>query len=387
MLISVLVEIMTFNEKTFTYSVPSNLIEKISIGKRVIVPFGNRNINGLIIGFEKNSEYKTKDIIEVVDEEVILTEELIYLGKIMSQNYICSLMSCYQCMLPSALKFNKKSVNIRYEKYIEKINDVDKPSKGENNILNLFNETNIIKYSEIKNKTVLKRLIEKGILKEVSVEKYRLNKTYEKKDLKVLTEAQNEAYNKILFSKNIVTLLRGVTGSGKTEIYMHLIKKCLDEGKTGIVLVPEISLTTQLINRFMNVFGSNVAVLHSSLSDGEKYDEWRKIKSGKVSLVIGTRSAIFAPLSNIGLIIIDEEHEDTYKQENNPRYKVVDIAIKRSEYNNAKVVLGSATPSLESYARASVSKYDLVELLERVNNNIMPEVHIIDMKDEIKKGN
>ena len=386
MLISVLVEIQALNEKTFTYSVPSNLVSKIKIGKRVCVPFGNRSIYGLVIGFETSCEYKTKDIIEVIDDEVIINEELIKLGKSMSENYICSLMSCYQCMLPSALKFNNKKINIKYEKYIEKINNLDKPSKGEKNILDLFNDKNIVKYSDIKNKTILKKLIEKNILKEVNIEKYRLNKTYEKKDLKVLTKYQKETYDSILNSKKMVTLLRGVTGSGKTEIYMHLIKECLNKGKTGIVLVPEISLTTQLINRFMSVF-DDVAVLHSSLSDGEKYDEWRKIKEGKVSLVIGTRSAIFAPLSNIGLIIIDEEHEDTYKQENNPRYRAIDIALERAKFNNAKIVLGSATPSLESYARAKVGKYDLVELTERVNNNRLPEVKVIDMKAEMKKGN
>ena len=180
MLINVLVEIKALNEKTFTYSVPSNLIEKVSIGKRVTVPFGNRYINGLITGYVNACEYKTKDIIDVIDEEVILNDELINLGKIMSENYICSLMSCYECMLPSALKFNSKKINIKYEKYIEKINDLDTPSKGEENILSLFKNTNIVKYSEIKNKTILKRLIEKNILKEVNREKYRFNKSYEK---------------------------------------------------------------------------------------------------------------------------------------------------------------------------------------------------------------
>lgn len=387
MLVSVLVEIKALKEKTFTYNVPKTLIYKAKIGTRVVVPFGNRELSGLIISYEKACEYETKDIIEVLDDEPILNEELINLGKIMSENYLCSLMSCYQSMLPSALKFNNKKINIKYEKYIEKIGDLDNPSKGEENILNLFNNTNVVKKSDIKSKTVLKKLIDKCILKEVSIEKSRLNSTYEKRELKVLTPSQEEALESILNGKNRVCLLRGVTGSGKTEIYMHLIKNILNEGKTGIILVPEISLTTQLIDRFRGVFHDDIAVLHSSLSDGEKYDEWRKIRDGKVSLVIGTRSAIFAPLKNIGIIIIDEEHEDTYKQENSPRYKAVDIAIERGKYNNAKVVLGSATPSLESYARASVKKYDLVELLERVNHHPLPEVRIIDMKNEMKKGN
>lgn len=387
MLVSVLVEIKALNEKTFTYSVPTNLIPKAKLGVRVSVPFGSRSLNGLITSYEEYSEYETKDIIGVLDEEPILNEELIELGKIMSQKYICSLMSCYQCMLPSALKFNKKDIKIKYEKYVEKINDLDNPSKGEVNILNLFNNSNLVKYSDIKNKDILKRLIDKNILRVVTKEKYRYSSIYEKKDLNVLTSSQEKAYNDILNCKNMVCLLRGVTGSGKTEIYMHLIKNILSIGKRAIVLVPEISLTTQLIDRFKSIFNDDIAVLHSSLSDSERYDEWRKIKESKVSLVIGTRSAIFAPLKNIGLIIIDEEHEDTYKQENNPRYKAIDIAVERAKYNKAKVILGSATPSLESYAIASVGKYDLVELLDRVNNKKMPTVSVVDMKDEMKRGN
>ena len=167
----------------------------------------------------------------------------------------------------------------------------------------------------------------------------------------------------------------------------RLIKEYISKNKTCIVLVPEISLTTQLIHRFRCVFGDDIAILHSSLSDGERYDEFRRIKDGKIKVVIGTRSAVFAPLENLGLIIIDEEQEDTYKQENNPRYKTIDIAIERSKYNNAKVLLGSATPTLESYARSKVGKYDLCELTERVNKKDLPLVHIVDMKNEIKKGN
>lgn len=385
MLINVLVEIKALNEKTFTYSVPSYLISKVEIGKRVLVPFGKRNIYGLITGYVNNTEYDTKDIIDVIDDEIILSDELIKLGEFMSNKYICSLMSCYQCMLPNALKFNKKDVNIKYEIYIEKIGDLSNPSRGEINILDLFKESNIVRKKDIKNKNILNKLIEKGVLKEVKEEVYRFNKIIKENKLNTLTNEQNKAYESILQSKKNVILLRGVTGSGKTEIYMHLIKKCIDNGRNAMILVPEISLTTQLINRIMSVF-KDTAILHSNLSDGEKYDEWRKIKNNKVSLVIGTRSAVFAPLSNIGLIIIDEEHEDTYKQDTIPRYRVIDIALERIKYNNAKILLGSATPSLESYSLAKVGRYELVELTKRVNNHL-PLVKIIDMKDEIKKGN
>ena len=239
----------------------------------------------------------------------------------------------------------------------------------------------------IKNRAILKRLVDNGVLKKELHENYRLDYNFIKQDMKVLTKAQNTAYNEILNTDKLITLLRGVTGSGKTEIYVHLVNEVIQKNKTAIVLVPEISLTTQLIDRFRGIFGNNIAVLHSSLSDGERYDEWRRIKSGKVSVVIGTRSAIFSPINNIGIIIIDEEHEDTYKQENNPKYRTLDIAIERAKYSNAKIVLGSATPSLESYAKAKVGRYNLVELLERVNSISLPKVYIIDMKDEMKKGN
>ena len=386
MLISVLVEIESFKEKTFTYSVPHNLKSKVKVGVRVVVPFGNRKLRGIVIDYVDNTEYEAKDIIEVLDDSPILNEELIELGKKMSKMYICSLMSCYLSMLPSALKFNNNTTKIKYEVYYEKIKDIDNPTKGELNILNLFDSQKEVKSSLIKNKVILKRLVENNILKEIKKESYRLNSNYEKSSLKVLTDSQNKALDSIINTDKMVTLLRGITGSGKTEIYMHLIKKVLEDKKTAIVLVPEISLTTQLINRFKSVF-DDIAILHSSLSDGERYDEYRKIRDGKVSLVIGTRSAIFSPLNNIGIIIIDEEHVDSYKQENNPRYNTLDIAIERAKYHNAKIVLGSATPSLESYAKAYVGRYNLVELLDRVNNNKLPKVYIIDMKDEMKKKN
>ena len=193
--------------------------------------------------------------------------------------------------------------------------------------------------------------------------------------------------NSIELNKTNTYLLYGVTGSGKTIVYIDLIKKVISSGKCAIMLVPEISLTTQMVNRLYNSFGDDVAILHSGLSEGEKYDEYTKISNGEVHVVVGTRSAIFAPLSNIGLIIIDEEHSSTYKQENNPRYNSVDIAKKRSEYNNCPLILGSATPSLESFARAKKGVYKLLSLPNRVGNYNLPSVSIVDMSVEMKKRN
>ena len=208
-------------------------------------------------------------------------------------------------------------------------------------------------------------------------------------DNKKLNEEQQHAFNTIINSLNInkTFLLYGVTGSGKTLIYIHLIKEVIKKGKTAILLVPEISLTEQIVSIFYQNFGSDVAILHSGLSNKEKYEEYIKILNNEIKIVIGTRSAIFAPLKNIGIIIIDEEHSDTYKQENTPRYHARDIAMHRCEFNRCPLILGSATPSLESMARAKKNVYELVTLKNRANNLPLPEVSIVDMKMELEKRN
>ena len=386
MFVDVLVNIKSLGEKIFTYSVSDDLKDIVRVGFRVIVPLLNREIEGLIIGIRDSADFETKPIVSLLDSEPVFDDELLSLGKYMKDEYLCSLMSAYESMLPDALKFNKTKTSIKYETYITKVGDIDNPSVYEKNVLKLFDNGDVLK-RDIKSKSTLNRLLDMGVLKEVKREKNRLCVNYERRELRKLTDKQLDAYNLLLNSKKSVCLLRGVTGSGKTEIYMHLIKDVISVGKTVIVLVPEITLTTQLIERFRSVFGSDIAVLHSALSSGEKYDEYRRIKDLKAKVVIGTRSAVFSPLTNIGLIVIDEEQEDSYKQENEPRYKTFDIALKRCEYNNAKLILGSATPTLESYAKAKIGRYELVELLDRVNNKKMPKVYVVDMKDEIKTGN
>lgn len=386
MFVDVLVNIKSLGEKIFTYSVSDDLKDIVRVGFRVIVPLLNREIEGLIIGIRDSVDFETKPIVSLLDSEPVFDDELLSLGKYMKDEYLCSLMSAYESMLPDALKFNKTKTSIKYETYITKVGDIDNPSVYEKNVLKLFDNGDVLK-RDIKSKSTLNRLLDMGVLKEVKREKNRSCVNYERRELRKLTDKQLDAYNLLLNSKKSVCLLRGVTGSGKTEIYMHLIKDVISVGKTVIVLVPEITLTTQLIGRFRSVFGSDIAVLHSALSSGEKYDEYRRIKDLKAKVVIGTRSAVFSPLTNIGLIVIDEEQEDSYKQENEPRYKTFDIALKRCEYNNAKLILGSATPTLESYAKAKIGRYELVELLDRVNNKKMPKVYVVDMKDEIKTGN
>ncbi|OZU90371.1 primosomal protein N' [Virgibacillus indicus] len=242
--------------------------------------------------------------------------------------------------------------------------------------------------------STVKALIDKGLLESFQMEVYRNpydDDAFARTVALELTEEQTTAIlpikENISNEKHDVFLLHGVTGSGKTEVYLQSIQDVLDKGKEAIVLVPEISLTPQMVKRFKGRFGSNVAVMHSALSVGEKYDEWRRIQRKEVQVVVGARSAIFAPFENIGIIIIDEEHETSYKQEDQPRYHARDVAIHRGETHQCPVILGSATPTLESYARAQKGVYKLATLSKRTNEKAMPEVEIIDMRDELHAGN
>ena len=378
-------------DKTFTYNIPINLKDKVKVGIRVLVPFGNRKLEGFVMDIgDIKTEYKIKDIIDVIDEEEVLTEELIYLGKYMSRKTLSSLISCYQTMLPKALKASfKTNINKKYETYVTLLdkNYIPKTNAQKNIIDNIKENTlksDIYKISSSEYKTLIKN----NVIKEEKKEVYRLNDDILKENSNiVLNKEQKSVVNEVIKDKDKFNpyLLYGVTGSGKTEVYMHIIDEIIKE-KEVIVLVPEISLTPQFVSVFKKRFGSIVAIMHSGLSDGERYDEYRKIKEGKVSIAIGARSCIFSPFKNLGLIIIDEEHTDTYKQDNNPRYDAIDIALKRAKYNNIPLILGSATPSIESYTRAKLGIYKLLELPNRINKKL-PSVVLVDMKNEIKKGN
>ena len=389
----VLVEIKAKNiNKTFTYLIPNNL--NVQVGIRVLVPFGKQKLEGFVLNINnKKLDYELKKIIDVIDEKPILNKEMLELGKYISKKTLCNLISAYQTMLPTALKAkNNFNVSKKYISYLKlKNKNIELKNESQKKILDLFKNEDIIlkeKANSISTSSV-KTMIKNNVLEEIKEEKYRINNESIKEENKIkLTEEQEKVVKQILNKKNKFQpfLLHGVTGSGKTEVYMNLIENVLKEKKEAIVLVPEISLTPQLVNSFRKRFGENIAVLHSRLSNGEKYDEWRKIERKEVSVVVGARSAIFAPLTNLGIIIIDEEHEATYKQENNPKYNAIDIALWRAKRYNIPVVLGSATPKVESYTRANMGIYELVELNKRINNNL-PKVTLIDMKDEIKKNN
>lgn len=379
---------------TFTYHVPSNVEDNLLIGKRVLVPFSNRTVEGFVLGYDaKTDDYEIKDIIKIIDDEPVLNDELINLGIYMSKKYLCPLINCYQSMLPKALKAGVKNgggiKELLYVKLNDNVVNADVKVKKQLEIIDFLKDNKEVLKSSIQSKSSLSKLIEKGIVLEYYKETYRKVETeLDRKEI-LLTKEQKLVSKTIksYLNKQLVTLLYGVTGSGKTEVYIDVVKEVVKSGKSAIILVPEISLTPQITARFKGVFKDEIAILHSSLSDGERYDEYRKIIREEVSVVIGARSAIFAPLNNIGIIIIDEEHSESYKQENNPRYSTLDIAVERSKTHECPVILGSATPKIESYARAKKGYYQLLELPSRVNNKPLPNVSIVDMKKEIRKGN
>lgn len=386
-------------DNNYIYSVPKELQDKIKVGIRVKISFGKMILEGFVIEINPPVTYdksKIKDILDIVDDTPVLNKEMLLLGKDMSNKLLCSLVSAYQVMLPKALKAEvNTNIKIKYNKYLRRIKTIEEIDKyietckydSQINLLCRLKEGDIL---ITKMTSSINTIIKYGFASIVMEEEKRYNYEGLKNYKKVtLTKEQQLVADKVISSFNTskTFLLYGVTGSGKTEVYMHIIEESINKGKTAIMLVPEISLTPQIVGKFISRFGNIISVLHSRLSDTERYDEYRKITEGKSKIVIGTRSAIFVPFTNIGVIIIDEEHTSSYKQENHPRYNAKNIAIWRSHYHNCPVLLGSATPSLETMARAGNKVYELLTLTSRVGISTLPKVNIVDMKEEVKKGN
>ena len=388
-------------DKAFTYIIKEELKDKMKVGMKVLVPFGNKLVNGFVMSImnDNNDDYELKEIKQILEPELILNNELLDLGKYMHDSLLCTYISAYQTMLPSAFKAkNQKNNYDFYEKYIilnKSINDINEYIKNNQRskkqisiIEELLNKEKVLKSSI--SGVSLNTLLDKEIVKEIKEQKYRISyKNNDKNKDVVFTSEQESAYQTInkSLNKNETFLLYGVTGSGKTEIYLKLIDDVIKSGKSAIMLVPEISLTMQIVNRFYNKFGDKVAVLHSGLSDGERHDEYLKVIRNEVSVVVGTRSAIYAPFNNLGIIIMDEEHSESYKQENNPKYHTKDIADFRCKYHNIPLVLGSATPRLESMARALKGVYTLITLKNRIGSSVLPKVSIVNMEEEYKNKN
>ncbi|MBQ8761939.1 MAG: primosomal protein N' [Clostridia bacterium] len=383
-------------DRVFEYIALENTIK----GQRVLVPFGNRQIEGYVLNLKETSDYdvnKLKTIVKAVDDFSILTEEFLSLSDYMIKHNHIKTVDAIRLFIPSDMRKGKVkelivnklvvSENINKEnllacvrknavKQIELINHIESGKEYLQSELNL----------KFGNSAVLK-LIEQGVLIKKQEQKLRKPDSQQKSDvLNILTKEQNAVVESIK-EKPATYLLFGVTGSGKTEVYMHCIRNVLKDGKTAIMLVPEISLTPQVLGSFRARFGEDVAILHSGLSAGERFDEWQRIRQGQAKIVVGARSAIFAPLNNVGIIIIDEEHDGSYKSESNPRFQTHDVAEFRAKYNNCPLVLGSATPSVESFYKAKTGEYVLLELPKRVNNQDMPQIQVVDMRSEISSGN
>ena len=386
-------------DRPFTYKVKDEDNEKIQVGHRVLVSFGNGNrlIEGFVIGLKcegGENIKRIKKISKIVDEEPILSRDDLKLIDFLREQYSCKYIDAIRTIIPVGLMRglkNKQKIVICYvrplsEKFqvkenYKKLSEFILEHNGEFTKTELHKEYGFSIY-------IINKLIEEGFLEAQEKVVYRYNNRFYKEEEKnILNEEQLEAFNTIINSEKKGFLLKGVTGSGKTEVYMNLVSEVLQAGKSAIMLVPEIALTPQMIERFKGRFGRNVSLFHSRLSPGERYDEWFRIKRGEVSLVVGARSAIFLPIHDLGLIIVDEEHENTYKSDHNPKYSTREVAKFLSEIKNCKYILGSATPSIESYYDAEIGKLELIEIKNRVSNRPLPDTEIVDMREELKNRN
>lgn len=462
----------------YSYRIPDEYKVMAKAGVRVLVPFGkgNRKTVGFITRLYEETEFdeKIKPVIKIIDEESLLTDEMLSIIMWLKENTFCTYFDAFKSVVPSGYTVNvtqrytlaNKSINedeldddeldiVKIIKYAKNQREVDrildytgKPKlkklitslidkgileesnvlkrktgdetvrmvrlsdeyiKGEivtsftvkqKNVVDFLQEYNCASVKEVCymtncTETIIKRLVQKQVLKEFRQEVMRnaigeIDKRVNINEI-ILNEEQQNAFLGIMdlinADKPAGALLYGVTGSGKTSVFYHLINQVLKMGKTALLLVPEISLTPQMVNKFKAIFGDSIAVLHSSLSLGQRMDEFKRIKKGDAKIVIGTRSAVFAPLSNIGIIIMDEEGENTYKSETSPRYHARDVAIQRCGHNNCVLVMASATPSLESFYYAKIGRYKLFELKERYSKSNLPDVEIIDMQSEAEAGN
>lgn len=366
----------------------------IKKGIRVIVSFNHQRLVGYVVDIhetglsqkelEEQNGFRFGFIGGVLDKEPLLSEELLRLCDEVASYYLAPKISVLQAMLPSSLKpaiSALKGPKVAYDTYYRLLKDDEEgltPKQKE--ALRLIKDSGEVLKKELGSPSIAKALIEKGRIEVFQKERDRLIiPEFEKEQPHELNLEQRRAFKTILECPQSVCLLQGVTGSGKTEVYLHLAEEYLKQGKGILMLVPEISLTPAMVEYFSRRFGGEIAILHSELTPAEKYDEYRRIASGRAKVVVGARSAVFAPLENIGLIILDEEHTESYKQDGVPFYHAREVAIMRASHFGAKVVLGSATPSLETKARAAKGVYAYAPMLKRVNERELPDTQIVDL--------
>jgi primosomal protein N' (replication factor Y) (superfamily II helicase) len=392
--------------KEFDYSIPEELTGQIEVGSRVQVSFGARKILGIITALaEESGHANLKPILKIIGTQSLVTPKVLKLARWIGEYYCCAPETALKSVLPEAIR--KENDGWKKQLFIRALplnGEFPKLPKRQQDVWNLIEErreillAELVELAETTTATV-RKLEDRGLVEitsEISERDPYARETILPTQSIMLNSAQAKALAEITKAMDAENsprtfLLHGVTGSGKTEIYLQALAHTLKQGKGAIVLVPEIALTPQTVERFKARFSSGklqtlVAVLHSHLSAGERHDEWHKIRQGRARIVIGARSAIFAPVEPLGLIIVDEEHESTYKQEEAPRYHARDVAIMRGQMENAVVVLGSATPSLESFYNCKRGKFTLLELPERVDNQKMPHVRVVDMRQTKEKG-
>ncbi len=395
-------------DRIFHYLIPTSL-PKIQVGHRVLVPFGNRRLEGYVLEFTDITdidETKIKSIIKLLDERPMLTKEQIQVARWMANRYLSCLSQALQCFLPVGSRYGKERVRAKQHlvasikdsgMVFELIQALPKNANKQRSVLTVLAEKSPLSANELCNLTgatyqTLRALKAKGYIELANTTIWRDPGiiTRNERDYK-LNPKQLEAYLAIkeeMMGTHKPILLHGVTGSGKTEVYLKAIRDALAQRKQVIMLVPEIALTSQTISRFTNQFPNQVAVIHSGLSEGERFDQWQRISSGELPIVIGARSGIFAPVQTIGLIVLDEEHETTYKQEEGSlKYHTRQVAIELGRIHQAVVILGSATPSLDSYHKAIRGNYRLVEIPDRVVDRPLPKISLVDMRQEFHKGN
>ena len=401
-------------DRPYDYLVPEELADKAVPGARVYVPFSraNRRCEGIVLSVSEHSDYdKLKCILSVLDDTPVLTQSQIKLALFMRERFFCTVYDAVKAILPAGLWFDESGRRRARDKTIEMVRlavPAEDASQIADNkrarspmqaqLLDMLCGFECLPVQDLLRHTgasrqSLKALCRSELAELFSRESYRRPEVHcgEIEPLPTLNAQQQKAYEGLndlaMSGQTTASLLFGVTGSGKTSVYIHLIMSQLERGKASILLVPEIALTPQMIRTFSSHFGDEVAVLHSSLSVGERYDEWKRVKAGKARVIIGTRSAVFAPTENLGLLIIDEEQEPTYKSESSPRYNACDIAKYRCAKSECMLLLGSATPDIVSMYNAELGRYNYFELNSRYNDMRLPEVNIVDMKRELRGGN
>ena len=397
-------------DRSFQYCVPAHLEQEIKLGMVVSIPFGNSNQlrKGYVTGLSQEAKVDPsilKEIAGCCSAEETTESRLIALAAWMKENYGSTMIQALKTVLPIKEKIRAKekrylSLSISEEKAAEILAQLEKTRfKARTRLLRELLQEKRLDYTTASRElrvaaSVVKKLEEQGILhiEYDEVQRNSLNTgDIQKEEPLPLTTEQESAVQCILeewkSAQPRPVLLEGVTGSGKTQVYMKLIEETLNRGEQAIVLIPEIALTYQTVRRFYARFGEKVSVINSRQSQGERYDQFKRARKGEVQVMVGPRSALFTPFSRLGLIVIDEEHEPSYKSENSPRYHARETAVKRAELEHARVVLGSATPSLEAYSRAVSDEYVLVKLKARYGERPMPKVSIVDLREELKAGN